>query len=212
LSKIIVFSNQKGGCAKTTTAIHLACYIASVQKKVHFVDADPQHSAATWLQLMKSPIPVSQLSDANELIEQIPELAQTTDFLVVDGAAGNSESSRAILFTADVAIVPVQPTGLDLHSALEAFRLVRQAQKIRGGLPKAAVFLSRAQKGTRLRSQALSALSQIPDVILLKTVIHQKQAIADCFTQGAVVWEMSGASDSAKEFDALCKEIIGLPT
>lgn len=212
MSKIIVFSNQKGGCAKTTTAIHLACYIASVQNTVHFVDADPQHSAATWLQLMKSPIPVSQLSDANELIEQIPELAQTTDFLVVDGAAGNSESSRAILFTADVAIVPVQPTGLDLHSALEAFRLVRQAQKIRGGLPQAAVFLSRAQKGTRLRSQALSALSQIPDVILLKTVIHQKQAIADCFTQGAVVWDMSGASDSAKEFDALCKEIIGLPT
>jgi chromosome partitioning protein len=210
VGKIIVFSNQKGGCAKTTTAVHLACYLVNQQNTVHFVDADPQHSAATWLQLMSSPIGVSKLSDANELIEQIPELAQTTDFLVVDGAAGNSESSRAILFTADVAIAPVQPTGLDLHSAGEALRLVRQAQKIRGSLPKAAVFLSRAQKGTRLRSQALSALSKIPDVILLKTVIHQKQAIADCFTQGAVVWDMPGASDSAKEFDALGFEIMGL--
>ena len=210
MSKVIVFSNQKGGCAKTTTAVHLACYLLNKGYRVHFVDADPQHSAATWLQLMNNPIPVSKLSDANELIEQIPELAQTSDVLVVDGAAGNSESSRAILFTADVAIAPVQPTGLDLHSAGEAFRLVRQAQKIRGGLPKAAVFLSRAQKGTRLKTQAFSALSQIPDVILLKTVIHQKQAIADCFTQGAVVWDMSGAKDSATEFDALCQEIIGL--
>lgn len=207
---MFVFSNQKGGCAKTTTAVHFACYLLNQQHKVHFVDADPQHSAATWLQLMDSPIPVSKLSDANDLIEQIPELAQTTDFLVVDGAAGNSESSRAILFTADVAVTPVQPTGLDLHSAGEAFRLVRQAQKIRGGLPKAAVFLSRAQKGTRLKTQALSALSQIPDVTLLKSVIHQKQALADCFTQGAVVWDLPGTSDCAKEFDALCFEIIGL--
>ena len=210
MGKIIVFSNQKGGCAKTTTAVHLACYLVNKQNTVHFVDADPQHSAATWLQQMSSPMGVSKLSDANELIEQIPELAQTNDFLVVDGAAGNSESSRAILFTADVAIAPVQPTGLDLHSAGEAFRLVRQAQKIRGRKPKAAVFLSRAQKGTRLRSQALSALSKIPDVILLKTVIHQKQAIADCFTQGAVVWELPGASEAAKEFDTLCFEIMGL--
>ncbi len=96
MSKVIVFSNQKGGCGKTTTAVHLACYLLSKGKKVHFVDADPQHSAATWLQLINTPIPVSKLSDANELIEQIPELAQTSDFLVVDGAAGNSESSLAI--------------------------------------------------------------------------------------------------------------------
>jgi chromosome partitioning protein len=56
------------------------------------------------------------------------------------------------LCLADVAITPVQPTGLDLHSAGEAFRLVRQAQKIRGGLPKAAVFISRAQNSSFLGS------------------------------------------------------------
>lgn len=208
---IISFCNQKGGCGKTVGAVHLAAWLHRKRKKIHFVDADPQSSGSTWMSLLSSQIPTSKITDANELIERLPELAEQFQFVVVDGAANTSESTRAILCLSDVSVTPIQPTGLDLHSASEAIRLIKSAQKITGGgRPRAAVFLSRATKGTRLKEEALSLLSQIPEVKLLKTAIHNKQSIADCFTQECTIWEMKKAEDSAQEFEQLCKEILGL--
>jgi len=207
---IVSFCNQKGGCGKTTAAVHLAFWLHQKRKKVHFVDADNQGSGAIWMSVLGSQIPTERIVDANELIEKLPELASEFNYVVVDGAPNTTESTRAILCLSDVSITPIQPTGLDLHSASEAIRLIKSAQKISGGLPKPAIFLSRAAKGTRLKNEALSLLSQIPDVQLLKTVIHNKQAVADCFTQETTIWGIKGAKDSAQEFEQLCKEIFGL--
>ena len=91
-------------------------------------------------------------------------------------------------------------------------RLVKQAQSVRGGLPKAALFLSRAVKGTRLKEEAYALLNSNPGAVLLKTAIHQKQAIADTSGQGATVWDLPGkpAAESAKEYERLFKEILKL--
>jgi chromosome partitioning protein len=53
-------------------------------------------------------------------------------------------------------------------------------------------------------------LGQTPGVTLLKTVIHQKQAIADTSGQSATVWELGTrpASESAREYERLFKEIL----
>lgn len=58
-------------------------------------------------------------------------------------------------------------------------RLVKQPQSVRGELPKAVMFLSRAVKGTKLKEKAIALLNKNPDAMLLNTVIHQKQAICE---------------------------------
>jgi chromosome partitioning protein len=43
-------------------------------------------------------------------------------------------------------------------------------------------------------------------------VIHQKQAIADTFGQAATIWDLPGrqAAESAREYERLFKEILGM--
>jgi chromosome partitioning protein len=47
--RTIAIANQKGGSAKTTTAVCLAAALGEQNRRVLVVDLDPQHSASVWL-------------------------------------------------------------------------------------------------------------------------------------------------------------------
>lgn len=208
---VLAVINQKGGCAKSTTSVHLARWLQSKGEDVALVDADAQRSSSIWLSSMDSPTNIHVLQSPDEILEQLPGIAADHTYVIVDGPAGLSEATRAILLRADFALIPCQPTGVDLRSAADAIRLLRQAQSVRGGAPAAAVFLTRAVKGTRLKDEAIALLSKT-EVPILKSVIHQKQVVADTFGQQATVWEMAGksATESADEFTSLFTEVMEL--
>ncbi len=60
---------RKGGCGKTTIAVHLAAELATKRRAVAVVDADTQGSATYWSEPGNLPVPVLHypLENAREI-------------------------------------------------------------------------------------------------------------------------------------------------
>ncbi len=207
---VIGVCNQKGGSGKSSTAVHLARWLQSQSDSVFVIDSDGQRTSSLWLSNLLQPIPVEIIPDPNELLERLPNLATEHQWLIVDAPGTLAEATRAIVLWSDLVLIPCQPTGVDLASASDTVRLIKQARAIRKGEPKAAIFLNRAVKGTRLKQEAFTVLKAVPDINVLGEVIHQRQIIADAFGQGATVFDLGGdaAKDAQKEYSRLFTTIL----
>ncbi|MFW6264137.1 MAG: AAA family ATPase [Cyanobacteriota bacterium] len=209
---IISIVNQKGGCGKSTTAVHLADWL-SQNASVMLIDADSQQSSSSWISQIEScAIPHQAILDPEALFEAIEAASETYDVVVVDGPGSLSEVTKTILDVSDLALVPCQPSGLDLSSSNKILQVIRHRQKIRQGQPKVGLFLSRAVKGTLLLKEAQQALSQDSRFPLLKTVIYQRQCLSDVPIQQTTVFSLSGAAakSARQDYQALFTEAMTL--
>jgi chromosome partitioning protein len=213
---LIAVLNQKGGVGKSTTAVHLARWLQLQGRPVHLADLDPQQTSSFWLQAAEQfTIPCSVVpADADSALEQLPPMleggAVVVVVVVVDGPAGLSDTTRAVMLLADVVLTPVQPAGADLRSAVDALRLLAQARRIRGGLPDAAVFLNRATKGTRLLTEAREVIAGLEGFRALGQAITQRQALSDCYSQATTVFEAGTGPplEAAGEYGRLFAELL----
>ena len=203
---IISFINQKGGTGKSTSAIHLVYWLKE-RGSVLLIDADAQNSSSIWAETLQ--IPFEVISDPEDLFDNLPSLANKYDFIVVDGPGGISEVSKSILSRCNIALVPCQPSGLDIRSSNKTLRFIRQAQELRQGLPKAFLYLNRATKGTILLRESQQVLAEL-DIPTLSSIIYQRQCLADAPGQNITAFQMSGAmaASSADEFDSLFREVF----
>ena len=209
---LIAVLNQKGGVGKSTTAVHLARWLQLQGRAVHLADLDPQQTSSVWLQAAEGfAIPSSTVpADSDSVLEQLPPLLEGGRVVVVDGPAGLSDATRAVMLLADLVLTPVQPAGADLRSAVDVLRLISQARRIRGGLPDAAVFLNRVTKGTRLLAEAREVIGQLEGIRALGQAITQRQALTDCYSQATAVFEAGTgpALEAAGEYERLFAELL----
>ena len=206
---IVCFSNLKGGVGKSSTAVHFAYWLRFIKRKrVIAIDADAERSTAKWLKALDESFSVEVIPNADELAERLPQLREEYQFVVIDNAANSSEATRMTVLNSDVVIIPITPTGLDMATATSAVRLVRQMQ--RDGLPKAGLFINRALKNTKLLRDAKDLLETLDGITILRSIIYQRQPIADAYLQQATVWTMTRALDAQSDYEKLFAEILRL--
>jgi chromosome partitioning protein len=192
---ILALSNSKGGVGKTTIAVHLAVWLLEQGHKIAFVDSDVQNSSSTWLQEAAPDLQTVKLLTPDDVAEQLPVLAQQFKHVVVDGPAGLSEVTRAILFRADRALFPCGPSILDVRAVIDAINVLKKVQEIRGGLPEAVLIPNKLQPQYRLTKELLQVVKNFD--MPAGDGLRLRQAYADAAGQGTVVWRLSSESARA---------------
>ena len=210
MGKVISLVNEKGGSTKSTTCVHLAVWLQESGYNIAVIDADAQRSSYNWLDSLNKEVSCKEMTSADDLIETASDLASKVDFLIIDSPGKIAEITRAILLVSDLAILPTPPTGIDLEPTKKTVRLIKQAQKVRGGLPEGVAFVSRAKKGTLLKQETIKAIKDIDEVHAFDSVIHHKEVTADAFGQRETVFTMKGraATDAAREYRKLFTELL----
>jgi chromosome partitioning protein len=205
---IIVVANSKGGVGKSTLAVHLAAWLHEQGHSVTLADCDTQHSSSEWSKEAVPGVHTVRLADPNEILDQLPTLGQQADYVVADGPGSNTETSRALLLRADLALVPCKASMLEVRALAQATNVLRQAQDIRGGQPRAVIVLSMVGKTYRLTQDMKDAAAAL-ELPLAKTALTLKQIYADAPGQGAVVWQLGARGrDAADEVEALFREML----
>jgi chromosome partitioning protein len=205
---IIAVANSKGGVGKSTLAVHLAAWLSKQGHRVTLADCDSQQSSSQWIREAAPEVKAICLKDPDTIFNDLPLLRKDTDYVVADGPGSLAETSRALLLVADTAIVPCKASMLEIRALDAATKVLRQAQQVRAGIPKAVIVLSMVASHYRLTQDMRDAAAALKLPIASKAM-NLRQIYADAPGQGAVVWNMgSRARKAAEEVDKLFRELM----
>jgi chromosome partitioning protein len=183
----IVFASPKGGAGKTTSAVILATELAQGGATVAIIDADPNKPLSGWAKRPGKPETLRVLDDVNEdsIIDAIEAAGAESAYVIVDLPGAATMMNGFAISRADLVIVPMQGSQLDVTEAVKAIRLVRTQEKaFRRSIPFA-VILTRTSAAIRPRSlKTIQSVLEQSKIRTFRTQLHEREAYRALFSFG----------------------------
>jgi len=209
--KIALVSN-KGGVGKTTLSMNVASGL-NRRDSAGILDADPQQSSTHWARVgnlsgFKSPELITLVDESLE--EQVKLLAGKHRYTIIDCPPSiDSPQTHKALRIADVALVPVQPSPVDLWATVHIAGVVKEAHKDNPEL-KAYLVLNQLEPRTTLSRVMQGAMGQL-GLPVLQTALRRRAVYRNCLLDGRTVYD-SGVrgSDAVQEIEAIIEEVVNL--
>lgn len=196
---------QKGGSGKTTIALHLGIIAESKGLKTAIVDIDPQRSASRWAMIRGGSSPLVVGVTAPDVHKTIARLEREGfELAIIDTSPRADRDSIEVSRLADLIIVPVRPSILDLPAVEDTLKLIHAA----GRLNSTVIVLNSVAPSTSEGKDAASVLSgfgRLAPITLGERVDYRR-----ALTSGKGVTEFSPKGKAAEEIEALYLALAGV--
>ena len=123
---IILIGNEKGGVGKSTISVNIAIKYVLDKKDVILVDTDVQGTTANFVAVRNSNnLPkINCVQKRGDVFDTLKDLATRYDVVLVDAGGHDSVELRSALVAANVVIVPIKASQIDLWAADRMNKLI----------------------------------------------------------------------------------------
>lgn len=206
MGAVITVAQQKGGSGKTTLAAHLGVALAAAGHSVALLDTDPQGSLGRWFMTRRAagePGLDFATASAWGVGYECERLRRAADFVLIDTPPKADADLRPALREADLVLVPVAMSHVDLWATEGVLDLCRREGR------RAMVVLNRTRPGTRLAGE-VAAAARAMDADLAVASLGNRVAYAEAMGIGATAVEGRRGTPARAEMQALLDEVLGL--
>lgn len=206
---IIAVVGNKGGAGKTTLSVNLASFLAQ-QNSVAVVDADPQGSAVQWRAFSENDDTVGVYEAVEDLQKQVNILLQEYKYVVIDCPPSvHAVQTTTVLGFSDIALIPVQPSPIDLWATVHIEEAVNKAREENDKL-RALMVINQLEVRTTLSKLVREALTEIR-LPVANTSLRRRAIFRTSALEGKSIFDMGRrGADAAKEIEELVQEVMSL--
>lgn len=203
---VIVVVGNKGGAGKTTLSVNLAAGLAK-QASIAVVDADPQGSSLQWREIADVQDAISVFPGSENLQEQAIELGGEFGYVVIDCPPSVlAPQTVSALEVGDLALIPVQPSPVDLWATVHIERAIVNARTINRSL-RSLLVINQLEIRTTLSRVVREALTEI-SLPVAKTALRRRAVYRNSALEGKTVFEMGArGAAAAEELEQLIQEV-----